>query len=173
MKNTTQQLELFSGLGQAVEASGLKPNTFLGYIRGYERIVLLAIGFIITAVVSFSLGVEKGRRLALQSAASRFDIALSSKVVPEQKPETQTVQDKPRPVNSLQQNYTIQLASYQNKTLAQRQAGLLKKNGLAALVISKGNYNILCVGSFHNKETAKPLLSQLRKKYQDSFIRRL
>ena len=173
MKTTTQQLELFSGLGQAGQGSGLKSNTFLGYIRGYERIIILAIGFIITAVVSFSLGVEKGRRLALKSTASRFDIALSSKVIPAQKPEAGYLQDKPRAINPSQENYTIQLASYQNKAFAQRQAGILKKKGLTTLVISKGSYTILCVGSFHNQETAKPLLSQLRKKYQDSFIRRL
>jgi cell division septation protein DedD len=71
------------------------------------------------------------------------------------------------------EGYTIQLASYQNKGSAVKEAERLKKNGLTALVVAKGNYSILCVGSFNSKETAGPLLSQLKRKYQDSFIRRL
>ncbi len=176
METSAQQLELFSGSGRPAETAGLNRNIFFGYIRGYEKIILIVMGFIVIAVASFSLGVEKGKL----NMASNLPTA-------GQKQETLIAKSKPVIINPVQVNpaqvqeissskpgnYTIQLASYQSKNLAQKEAGTLKKTGLAPLVISKGSYSILCVGSFNSKETARALLSQLKKKYQDSFIRRL
>jgi septal ring-binding cell division protein DamX len=181
METSAQQLELFSGSGRTTETAGLSRNTFLGYIRGYEKIILIIMGFIVIAVVSFSLGVEKGRFLAPQAPAAKLDTA-SNIPTAGQKQEALIAKTKPLITNPAQAqeissskpgNYTIQLASFQSKNLAQKEAGALKKTGLTPLVISKGSYSVLCVGSFNSKETAKALLSQLRKKYQDSFIRRL
>ncbi len=153
------QLELFS----QSQDSGRRMNTgrifLLGYVRGYEKAILLFVSFIAIGIISFSLGVEKGRRLA---AVPKPGIRLDLAAVQAPKPQIQP-----------QNNYTIQLASYQSKTYAQRQAELLKKKGLTTLVLPKGSYTILCVGSFADKEKARPLLSELKKKYQDSFIRRL
>jgi hypothetical protein len=189
MEGNTQQLELFSGPGASAQTSGLSRNTLLGHIRGYEKIILVTIGFIVSAVISFSLGVEKGKLIALAPPASKSDITAA--VIRPDTQKIETVNALPAPAGSANtsivqakaaspvqgiaklQNYTIQLASYQSKNLAQKEAGALKKKGLAPLVLSKGSYSILCVGSFNSKETAKPLLSQLKKKYQDSFIRRL
>lgn len=161
------QLELFS----QSEDSGKRINSsrifFLGYVRGYEKATLLFVCFIAVGIISFSLGVEKGKRLAAVPKPSiRFDLAAVQAPKPDVQKPTQVTVSKP-------QNYTIQLASYQSKTYAEKQAGLLKKKGFTALVLLKGSYTILCVGNFANKETARPLLSELKKKYHDSFIRRL
>ncbi len=181
MDSSAQQLELFSGSGRPAETAGLNRNIFFGYIRGYEKIILVVMGSIVIAVVSFSLGVEKGKHIALQASAAKFDLA-SNIPAAGQKQEVRITKNKPIITNPVQvqgisagksENYTIQLASFQNKSLAQKEAGALKKTGLAPLVISKGSYSVLCVGSFNSKETARALLSQLKKKYQDSFIRRL
>jgi len=69
--------------------------------------------------------------------------------------------------------FTVQLASYQNKTLAQKEAQNLKKNGYTPLIIPKGKYLILCVGNFTDESKAKSILSKLKKQYNDSRIRRL
>jgi len=188
MEDSTQQLELFSGSERTAQTSGLNRNTLLGYCRGYEKIILITIGFIISAVVSFSLGVEKGKLIALAPSAPKSEVTANirtdtqkietANTLPAQAISVSLSTGQAKTTSLAQgigklQNYTIQLASYQSKNLAQKEAGVLKKKGLAPLVLSKGNYNILCVGSFNSKETAKPLLSQLRKRYQDSFIRRL
>jgi hypothetical protein len=168
MDSGAQQLELFSGSGRPSETAGISRNIFFGYIRGYEKIILIVIGFIVIAVAAFSLGVEKGKLVALQAPAAKLDVAANvpAPVILEPVKAQEVSSSKPG-------NYTIQLASYQSKGLAQKEAGALKKTGLAPLVISKGSYSILCVGSFNSRETARTLLSQLKKKYQDSFIRRL
>lgn len=69
--------------------------------------------------------------------------------------------------------FTIQLGSYQNKTIAQKEAQNLKKNGYTPLIISKGKYIILCVGNFTDEVKAKSILSKLKKQYNDCRIRRL
>ena len=128
MDTSAQQLELFSGSGRTEETAGLKPNTFLGYIRGYEKIILIIMGFIVIAIVAFSLGVEKGK---LYIAAN---IPVTGK-----KQETLIAKTKPVIINPAQvqgvstnksESYTIQLASFQNKNLAQKEAEALKKTGL-------------------------------------------
>ncbi|MFH1127974.1 MAG: SPOR domain-containing protein, partial [Candidatus Omnitrophota bacterium] len=70
-------------------------------------------------------------------------------------------------------NYTIQVASYQTKKGAQKEAEIIKKKGLSVSVLSKGAYSILCVGNFKDKQKAKLVLVELKKRYRDCFIRRL
>lgn len=70
-------------------------------------------------------------------------------------------------------SYTIQLASYKTKENAQKAARLLKKRGLAPVVLSKGSYTILCVGNFTNKNAAQSKITEFKKSYQSCYIRRL
>jgi hypothetical protein len=173
MENNSQQLELFSGSGKAPETVNTGRDKFFGHIRGYEKTIFVAIGFIVTAVIAFSLGAERGKRLTLETSAPAPIIKPTPTVKPIPPAIKQEAQIVPLVQNAQPGNYTIQLASFQNKALAQKEAAALKKKGLAALLVSKGSYNIVCVGSFSSKESAKTLLTELRKKYQDSFIRRL
>ena len=56
---------------------------------------------------------------------------------------------------------------------AQKEADSLKKRGFAPLILPKGTYTIVCIGNLSDQKTAKPLLSELKKRYQDCFMRRL
>jgi len=174
------QLELFS---KTEEAGNLKPkkasNAFLVYIWNYEKTILVIISFIITGIVSFSLGVEKGKRLSILKN-SRLDMALTTqpldRLMPKGKNPNSAITKEntvkePQPLEK--QDYIIQLASYKTKTYAQKEVELLKKRGLSPLVLSKGSYAVLCVGNLSNRQTAQSLLSELRKRYKDCYIRRL
>jgi len=144
-KQDYSQSELFT---QELDSGHYKPRSslspFFTRIRGYEKVLLLIMGLVLLSVISFSLGVEKGRRVALIA---------SKNVEPE--------------------SFTIQVAAFKNRTLALRQAQLLAKKGLAPLVFAKGSYIILCVGKFSNQESAQPLLIQLQRTYAGCRIRRL
>lgn len=185
LEKNNPQLELFSKTKDDFQ-NKLNSRPFLSYIKGYEKVILVIIVFIITAVVSFSFGVEKGKLIASSRINSRLDMAINSKAqAPIQiagqpnhaLPQTQvlTLDEK----NSLQPpqeeagNYTIQVASYQTKKGAQKEAEIIKKKGLPVSVLSKGAYSILCVGNFKDKQKAKMLLVELKKRYHDCFIRRL
>jgi hypothetical protein len=185
--HTSCQLELFS---QTKEGSRHKPavsGSLLRRLRVYEKTILFSMGFIITAVVAFSLGVEKGKDLAILKSVSRFDMAKQKRAQFNQAKnilkEKQSLTESKSPAAIPKQdsnipkeapkNYTIQLASYSNKIYAQREADTLKKKGLKPLILPKGRYVILCVGSFSDKANARTLLSDLEKQYRDCFIRRI
>ncbi len=119
-------------------------NPFFTRIRGYEKVLLLIMGLVLLSIISFSLGVEKGRRIALIANKNMESVG-----------------------------YTIQVAAFKNRGLALRQAQVLAQKGLAPLVFVKGNSIILCVGKFFNQESAQPLLTQLQRTYAGCRIRRL
>ncbi|MDD5116053.1 MAG: SPOR domain-containing protein [Candidatus Omnitrophica bacterium] len=144
-KQDYSQGELFT---QELDNGQYKPyirsNPFFTRIRGYEKMLLLVMGLVLLSIVSFSLGVEKGKRSAL---LSKRGIEPAS--------------------------YTIQVGAFKNRQLALRQAQILAKKGLAPLAFAKGSYIILCVGKFSNQESAQPLLNELQRTYAGCRIRRL
>lgn len=89
-KENSSQLELFS---RSKDYSNFKIQapqyTFFGRIRNYEKTILVIFAFAVTVIISFSLGVEKGKRTQLVNTGSRVDMALktqpqaSSKTTPD------------------------------------------------------------------------------------------
>jgi hypothetical protein len=144
-KQENYQSELFT---QELDSGQYKPrilgNPFLMRIRGYEKVMLLIMGLVLLSILSFSLGVEKGKRIAFTSHS-----------------------------NLEPASYTIQVATFKNRGIALRQAQQLAKNGFSPIAFAKGNYIILCVGKFSNQESAQPLLAQLQRTYAGCRIRRL
>jgi len=144
-KQDYSQSELFSPAEPSGQYKPRKPkNPFFLRIRGYEKIMLLIMGLVLTSIIFFSLGVEKGKRVSW---------------VKNNTPD--------------QAGYTIQVATFKNKQLALREVQLLLKEGLTPMAFAKGNYIILCVGKFSNQENAQPLLIQLQRTYAGCRVRRL
>ena len=144
-KKDYSQSEFFT---QELDSGQYKPKSsvspFFTRIRGYEKALLLIMGLVLLSIISFSLGVEKGRHAAL---------AFNK--------------------NTDSESYTIQVAAFKSRDLALRQAQFLARKGFAPLVFTRGNYIILCVGKFSNQESAQPLLTQLQRTYAGCRIRRL
>ena len=139
------QSELFSpGNNSGQYKPHLPKKLFFLRIRGYEKIMLLIMGLVLTSIISFSLGVERGK---------------------------QVIGDKNNTTG--QAGYTIQVATFRNKQLALSEAKLLIKEGLTPMVFAKKDYIVLCVGKFSNQESAQPLLIQLQRTYAGCRIRRL
>jgi hypothetical protein len=190
-KRSHSQLELFSETKIGHETKTHLPNSLLTYIWGYEKAILIIICFIITGIVSFSLGVEKGKNVVASKVNSYLDLAV--KIDERSSGQVATTQQSRKPIIEKQlpvplekqgvinpaeikesiRNYTIQVASYQTKSHAEKEATTLKKKGFSPLVLSKGRYAVLCVGNFSNRERAKSLMPELKKLYSDCFVRRL
>ena len=144
-KQDYSQSELFSSSDDSGRYKPRSPkNPFFWQIRRYEKVMLLIMGLVLTSIVSFSLGVEKGRRTGwVKNNAAN------------------------------QAGYTIQLVTFKNKQLALREVQFLLKEGLTPMAFTKGGYIVLCVGKFSNQESAQPLLIQLQRTYAGCRIRRL
>lgn len=173
------QLELFSRAKDAGEIKNRSSDiSFLEHIWHYEKTILIIIGMVITSIISFSLGVEKGKRVSL--LRTNFQPTIENKtrdaVIPKEQLERIPVKKEegikgPAPLEK--QNYVIQLASYKTKLHAQKEVELLKKRGLSPSLLPKGSYIVLYVGNFSNKQNAQSVLAELKKRYRDCYIRRL
>ncbi len=192
VKERFSQLELFTQPGPKAQNAFSKQYaaSLRKILPNYEKGILLIIGFIITCVIAFSAGVEKGKRTAMLKSGFRFDTAAVKKIqaplnnqpaarlenpLPEKPPAEKPPAERPLAVAvvSNAKGYTIQLATYQTKAYAQKEVNALKKKGFSPIVRSKGAYTILYVGNFSNKNTAQSLSSKLEKKYKGCYVRRL
>jgi len=143
-KSDYTQPELFT---QSEDSGHYKPklpkNPFFLRFRNYEKALLLIMGLVLLSIISFSIGVENGRRIAnVENSAN-------------------------------QDTYTIQVETFKNRQLAFRKAQKLMEEGFSPMAFAKGSYIILCVGKFSNQESAQPLLIKLQRAYANCRIRRL
>ncbi len=193
-KDNYSQSDLFMDSSGSGDNKSASRRSMLSYIRGYEKLIILILCVMVLSIVSFSLGVEKGKRLSVGSiigqktAISNIDIQGQEQGARGIKPVTipadsNTVKPANEPAGIVavkfdtkaqgSGRYTIQVASFKTSSLAQKEAKELEKRGFSTIVSSKGKYVILCVGNFGDREEAKTTLSKLKKKYEDCFIRRL
>ena len=75
----------------------------------------------------------------------------------------------PAPTHVTRLRYTIQIASYQEKDMAEEEVKKLKTRGYAAFIVSsdvpdKGTWHRVRLGSFSNRAAAENLLKQLQTK---------
>ena len=168
-----------------------------------ENIIVLCILFVMTVVLFFSFGVEKGKRVVVleevpesrtsgvrmleskpQSSGKVQSRSQSGErvVLPIEMPGRliEEEQDGSNFSPSLEKNdkqesiFTIQVASFKLQKNAQREADRLKGAGLnEAFVVAKGSYSIVCVGKFGQRNEAKKFSGKLKKRYNDCLVRRL
>lgn len=201
MDKRYSQLELFSE-GREPEAvkEGSRASAFFFQVNRFEKVIFFLIGFIVTGAGFFCLGVEHGKRLTAQRPTPDFNLALAQKrsavkivvtprapAAPQAIPPSSRRIEPPSPVAAPPQmagnvrqgagipagSFTIQIGTYQMSDAAQREKDKLARKGFSPVVVKKGAYNIVCVGTFADKETARSLLSKLRQNYRDCYIRRL
>ena len=170
------QKDLFEQFQEANKKITKKTTFFLPQLKkiatlSYENIIFLVIGFVMSSIIFFSLGVEKGRQ----------DVNRINKEAQDVRPETM-LQNKnqdpqktsllPQKVEQKTQNkYIIQLAAFRKKEAAEEEIVKLRKKGYAANIKKSGDFYQLYVGSFQNKETAQRLLKELEEKYKDCYIK--
>lgn len=171
-----QQLELFSAQNKdGVYSQALPRRGFFRHIRSYEKPILFFVAVVICGLVCFSVGVEKGKAILRQQTSA--PVAPAARQIP---PVPLSAEAAIIPVDNLQRQepksalaFTIQVASFQDRGAARKEAQALKKKGLTPLLSSKGKYITLCVGNFSTREMAQSMSLQLKKQYKDCFIRRL
>ena len=135
-----------------------------------EQLIFIFIGLVILLVICFSLGVERGKRIAI----ARREPA-KEKVVVEKKTETPTeekISKEPVIVKEVSSAYVIQVAAYKDNKQAEKEKELLEKRGYAAEIAKSGKYYIVYVAGFANTKKAETAAKKLKNRYKDCFIKK-
>lgn len=136
-----------------------------------EQLIFIFIGLIILLVICFSLGVERGKKIAIvkrRQSKEEFAVKEKIQVLPEDK-------QAPKKVAIARKNvlpYVIQVAAYKDNKQAEREKDFLEKKGHNAEVIRGGKYSIVYVVGFENKKEAEKVAINLKNRYKDCFIKK-
>lgn len=171
------QFELFPGASKCGPETGKPAPLTKDLTLSLENIIVLCIIFVMSLVLFFSFGVEKGRRavvapdgvhlapkmkkITLDPSGSGVKNTQKERVVfPVDIPKglTEDSDATPRQMQDDDQErlFTIQVASFKLRKNALREADRLKSIGHEdAFVIPKGSYSIVCVGKFAQRVEAK------------------
>jgi len=190
MKESAVQKELFEEYrtpkDKAKRRQTILPRSFKPLSVSYEQAVFMAIAAIMLMVLVFSLGVERGKRLA-GAAAPKKDAPdkqasdkeyKTSAAVKEDVAVAQQDTKRPAPLPEKEKKavksdlFTIQVIAYRSKKSAQRELERLSEKGYKPFIITGGGYYQVCVGEYANKDESKNDFLELKKSYKDSFIRK-
>lgn len=127
------------------------PASSTGITLSLERIIFISIAMLMLMVVLYALGVERGKALGYAPKAA------TAVIVPVK---AQTVEagfkDKP---------YTIVVATFSNKNIAQTETDRLKRDGLDAFVSQSNSYFQVRIGFYASKEGSKTVLNRIKARY--------
>ncbi|HDZ77330.1 MAG TPA: SPOR domain-containing protein [Candidatus Omnitrophica bacterium] len=183
-KNKPTQLELFTPHVKNTTPKKRIQGSFFEKIAPYEKNIILGICFLVIFIVSYALGIEKGRKIQTVDNNSNViqipSTITTNKVIGKEpiKKANSRIETK-QPKNKIRRNladfkgYTVQVASFKNKTSAEKEKLTLERKGFTAYVIPKNKYVIVCVGMFNNKDKAKISQKKLKRLYNDCLIRKL
>lgn len=168
-----KQLYLFglkqSGLKDQAEKQKFKPPL--------DILIIVGVVFALSLIISFSLGVEKGKRMV-----STTNLDLASDKQPQQpedeprgKEEESLLEEKvgQTEIVTNEQKYKIQVASFHKENTARKAAEQLQEKGYPTSITRKGKYVVIYVGEFDDEKEAKSNFELLREKYKDCILRRL
>jgi hypothetical protein len=202
IKEKQSQGELFEEFAKTRRQSRLQkyrlPYRTLTINLSSEKLVICIIVFIMSLIVFFSLGVEKGSKFArtpwegkyestlapldnkyLTELAGQYELRpkeeIPALVVSLKKDQTSIIESKKEKVakSEEQKKYIIQVATFRQYNLAKKEADKLKRQGYQTLIFTKGKFSEICVGGFKLKDQASEHLMKLKKVYRDCFIKRI
>lgn len=130
----------------------------------YEKIVFITVLLLMVILVSFGLGVERGRYLGkIDKNDNKKSVSLKN----EAGNQTALINN----YNKIK--YTIQLKVFSNEASAQKELIFLKSKGYNNGFILKSNEGFkLCLGLFSGTQDAEVTLLKIKARYKDSFIRK-
>lgn len=181
--NSSEQPELFEEFFQK-KLNFLKrgPRFKKPYISiSIENLIISSIALFMTMIICYSLGVESGKRRQAASSMPAASGGISDEETVLAVPETtrQSAEKPPEmereaePPVKMQLYYTVQLATYLQKSHAQRQVNLLKKKGLDAFILAGGKYYFLCSGKHPNYAAAKAETKKFIEAFRDCFVKKI
>lgn len=140
---------------------------------------------IIAIIISFALGVEKGKKVSRINSSPRYlaenkpekikkEISIKKREAIETPIENKKLEKEEKNDTLMTSGYIIQVASYKkNSSYIQREVAKLESNGYKTTTVAGGDYMGICAGMFSDKKEAQKHLKQLQRTYKDCFIRKI
>lgn len=182
------QFELFPANSATLEDVN-KPRFLLANLTlSIESLVIFTILAIMLGLFSFSLGVERGKRVAASALDEKVSeawnlaphrpmmpVAVAAPTLIPAPVVAQHVAPVVKPVAKSEfpaGRFVIQTSTYKNETYAKDEAIKLKAKGFQSFLIKKGNFWLVCVGPFTSAESAKSVLRKSKSQLPGSSVRR-
>jgi cell division septation protein DedD len=151
-----------------------------------DQTIGLALVLLVIYVLTFSWGVEKGKRSSreiqgvrtvsadvLPPVVAPVAIAKVSRTLPAESVQDRVPMQVPIPVAELPKpvakvaprqdgKFTIQHVTYMTQSAADREIQKLAQKGYQAFVIPSGKHRQVCIAAFQSRQDASKILSQLR-----------
>lgn len=175
-----RQLKFFQGSLEPQESRKRR------FIRIYlDTVVLVTIINVLVLILSFSLGIERGRKIAYLPGAK--EVTVDSPNTPQTntvKKEPAHIQDEETVVEQKEaqseekikppkEHYGIQVASYAKENIAKSEKKRLESSGFSTILSKQGKYLVIFVSGYQTKKEAEKIKGQLKKRYSDCIVRKL
>lgn len=158
-----KQLYLF-GFHKNDDKASTRPKIILPL----DTLILLGVIVILIFTLLFSLGVEQGKKVVLDSKNKEKDL-ISPKIFKD----SVTIIPDLKEATIEEKKYHVQVASFRKKNSAREEAQSLENDGYPVMIARKGNYLVIYVGAFKNELEAKSNFKNLQKKYKDCLLKKL
>jgi len=157
---TERQQELFTefkdkGRRKKYFGKGILPDSRFTIVFTYERLILAALALIVVLSITFAFGFECGKKKGILKKGSQAPLEV-----------------KQKPSKSTGKLYTVQVATFNSKKLAQQETKRLKVKKFATAINETDGFYQVWVGKFTNKREALKAQKVLKKSYKDCFIRK-
>lgn len=160
-----------------------------------EKLIFSIIFVILLYIIFFSLGIERGKKIALisikqNSYSTKAVTKTSSADTQSQQPPakeqkaglsedktsnlevaTRVIETK-KAIPELKEFYSIQAVAYSNISRAEKEARKVRSRGNEAIIDSSGKYHLLLIGKFKNKKDAVALRKKLTSTYKGCYVRK-
>lgn len=184
-----KQPELFEEFPRASKRGRRKFRFFkkLAVTISHENFLFGAILILMSMVVCFTIGVEKGKRIGVGAAVSRqipesspandetTQIPKAREILVEATPEEKiSIQEKPE-ISPEKGHYFIQLVTYTRQDYVDGEIAKLKKQGYRPQVAPSGRFFKILVGPYSSRKKATSVLKRfkLEPTYSSAYIRRV
>ena len=125
----------------------------------YENVIFIVIAFVMSCIICFSLGVEKGRKDIRNVSDRRQEIKDPGQGIMDQGPQKEVAG-----------KYIIQLAAFKKISTAEKARTILKDKGYAGDIKHRGDYYQLYIKGFDSERNAEVVRKKLKEHYPDCYI---
>jgi hypothetical protein len=137
-----------------------------------QMLVSFIIALIIFSVIIFSLGVERGRRIEAGHRMEEPEDAQELKTPPAIEPAETKMPEEKKPALE-REVYAVQVAAFRRLDQAEKEIERLKGRKKEGFILERGNFYVVYVGKFDDKQKAISVQKELQSTYKDCFIRQI